>query len=338
MRRAVLLVASVLLATGLNAQWEERLRSPFHGPTPGGGSVVQGKVATHGQDATGFRVLLMDQSSNVPASTDVAMNGSFTFSGVRRGYYILRLVDSAGRSICEQTLSVSDMVETVELRVPVSRRSGLSESETISLAELEHKPPKEAVKEADKGQAAALAKKIDKAIPHFERALQIDPEFAAVRQALANLYLFSHDDRQAATHLEALLKQRTTSVWAWANLSAVWFRLGRIPEAEAAARRTLALDEKNQIGRHILGIALAAEGRNPDEALASLRATWDSFPGGHLAAARILASRGDIAGAREQLEAWLSANPHGDTTLVQTWLREHPAPVAELLPPPAGAR
>jgi tetratricopeptide (TPR) repeat protein len=339
MRCVIVLVASVLLATGLNAQWEDRGRSSLRGSQqPLDGSVVQGKVSTHGADATGFRVLLMDQSNNVPASTDVAVNGAFTFSGVRRGYYMLRLVDGAGRSVCERTLSVSDMVESVELTVPANHGSGSPGAETISVAELQHKPPKEALKEVDKGDSAVRAKKFDKAIAHFERALEIDPEFAAVRQALANLYLRKRDDQHAVTHLEALLKQRMTSVWAWANLSAVLFRLGRMPEAEAAARRTLALDEKNQIGRHILGVSLAAEGRNGAEALASLRGTWDTFPSGHLAAANILARRGDIAGAREQLEAYLATNPRGDITPVQTWLARHPAPLAEAAALPGGAR
>jgi tetratricopeptide (TPR) repeat protein len=339
MRCAVVCVALALLATGLNAQWEDRGRSSFRGSLqPVDGSVVRGTVSTHGADATGFRVLLMDQSENVPASTDVAVNGGFTFSGVRRGYYMLRLVDAAGRSICERTLSVSDIVETVELTVPANHAPGWAGGETISLAELQHKPPKEALKEADKGAAAARAKRIDKAIAHFDRCLEIDPEFAAVRQGLANLYLFKHDDRDAVTHLEALLRQRTMSVWAWANLSAVRFRLRRIPEAEAAARRTLALDDKNQIGRYILGISLASEGRNTDEALNSLRATWDNFPGGHLAAAHVLASRGDTAGAREQVEAYLATNPHGDITSVQVWLAQHPGPLARAAMPLPVAR
>lgn len=330
MRRVVVVGASLLLVTGLNAQWEERrpssmlqsLRSPD-------GSVVQGKVSNRGADLAGFRVLLIDQSNNVPASTDIAVNGSFTFPHVPRGFYMLRLVDTAGRSICESTLSVTDLVETVQLRVPAKRNPGSSESETVSLAELRHKPPKQALREADNGIAAAHGGKLDKAIAHFERCLKIDPEFAAARQALANLYLLKHDDQHAAAHLEALLRQRTTSVWAWANLSAVRFRLGQASEAETAARRTLRLDEKNQIAQHILGISLAAEGRNPEEALASLRATWDTFPSGHLAAANILAGRGDIAGAREQLEAYLGTNPHGDTTQVRAWLDRHSAAIAQ---------
>jgi len=326
MKGAVLCVA-LLLATGLKAQWEEPERSDFRGSKQAlNGSVIQGKVSSHGADTSGYRVVLLDQTNKVPASTDVAMNGLFNFSGVRQGYYTLRLVDPAGRSVCERTLLVSDVVEIVELRIPANRPSGSVAGETISLEELNHKPPKEALREADRGDMALREKKYDKAIAHFERCLEIDPEFAAIRQALANLYLCRHDDGHAVTHLEALLRQRATSAWAWGNLSAVRFRLGRIAEAEAAARRTLALDERHQIGRYILGVSLVAQGRNTEEALDDLRVTWDSFPGGHLAAANILASRGDIPGARKQLEAFLSTNPHGDITRVRTWLAQHQTP------------
>jgi len=328
MRRAGVFLAFALLSTGLYAQWREQRHasSPLQSMMPPmEGSVIQGRVVTNGTDASDLRVLLFDQSNAAPWSAQVSGNGSFTFSGVGHGFYRLSVVDTAGRSMCESSLSVNDLVTRVELTMPEQHRSGAAGGEAISVEELRHKPPKEALKEAERGESALRAGKLDKATGHFERALQIDPEFAAVRQELSKLYLQRRDDGRAVAHLEALLKQRVNSVWAWANLGAARLRLGRMPEAEAAARRTLALDANQIVGRYVLGISLTAQGRNTDEALSSLRATYGKFPGGHLAAAHILALRGDIPGAREELQAYLGTNPAGDTSSVYAWLARHPA-------------
>jgi tetratricopeptide (TPR) repeat protein len=166
--------------------------------------------------------------------------------------------------------------------------------------------------------------KVEQAIGCFESALAIDPGFTAAREDLARLYVQRFDDPKAVTHLEVLVKERPSSVWAWANLSAVRFRLGRVEEAEAAARRTLTLNSTDPIGRYILGISLASQDKNPDEALACLRATFAAFPQGHLAAAKILASRGDVAGTRLELESYLGSHPPGDTAEVKAWLDQHP--------------
>ncbi len=292
----------------------------------GGQADIEGRVNAHGGDTGSLQVLLVDGSGGEPAVAQVSVNGSFSFSGVPYGQYELRLVDG-GRTVSEQHISVDEIVERVDLSLPRDRRADKGDG-TVSLAELQHRIPAQALKEAQKGETALGKGKTEEAIGHFERALEVDPDFAAVREGMANLYLQRHDDARAVPHLERLVKQRTSSVWAWTNLGAARFRLGSPAEAEAAARRALALDANQKINRYVLGISLASQGRNPDEALASLRATSDQFPRGHLVAARILAGRGDIAGARDELESYLGSNSPEDMREVKAWLARHPAPEA----------
>ena len=65
---------------------------------------------------------------------------------------------------------------------------------------------------------------------------------------------------------------------------------------------------------------MALEGKDTDEALTHLRATLSAFPQARLGVAKILEERGDIAGARIELESYLGTHPAGDTTAVREWL------------------
>jgi tetratricopeptide (TPR) repeat protein len=326
-----------MLVTGLSAQWSPQV--PSRGQDRweiGEAGALQGRIVATGGEGKDLQVLLIDQFGNERAVAEVSVAGTFSFSGVPHGHYALRLLHS-GKPVSEQFVTVEDAVERVDLNLPLDRREDSGDG-TVSVSELRHKPPAQALKDAQKGESALRKGKVEEAIGHFERSLETDPDFAAVRERLAGLYLQQHDDARAVTHLERLLKQRASSVWAWINLSAARFRLGRVVEAEAAARRALALDATQKMGRYLLGLSLASQDKNPDEALASLRETCDKFPRGHLTAARILVKRGDIAGARDQLESYLGSDPPEDTSEVKAWLARHARPQVSASAAGPGAR
>ena len=320
---------AAMMAINASAQWSSQIQSSAPGPggrgTVGGTATIEGHVELRGQEATNLRVVLMDQSGNRQAAAEVAPGGSFSFTDVGYGYYEVHL-EQEGRLVSRRDVAVGGIVERVTLELP--HDSGPSGEDTVSLAELRHKPPAGALKEARKGAADLQKQKTDEAIAHFERALELDPDFTAVHADLARLYLGKHDDARALVHLEVVVKQRAAAVWAWANLSAVRFRLGHIESAELAARRTLSLQPGEPVGRYILGISLASLNEAPDEALTCLRNSLTQFPQGHLAIARILAVRGDMAGARTELESYVESFHGTDTAVVRQWLAEHPAPQA----------
>jgi len=314
-----------MFVTGLSAQWSQQ--GPFGGPgrkAMAGMAAIQGRITPRRDDTKDLQVVLTGESGGTPATADVSAAGTFSFPAIPYGHYVLRLLD-AGKQVSERSVSVDDLVETVDLELPRDRRENNGDG-TVSVSELQHRVPARALQEAQKGESALRKKKVEEAIGHFESALEIDPDYAAAREGLANVCLQKHDDGRAVTHLEVLLRQRPSSIWAWTNLSAAQFRLGRAAEAEAAARRALALDATQKINRYVLGISLAAQGKNPDEALASLRQSCDKFPLGHVVAARILAARGDIAGARDQLESYLGSDSPEDRVELQAWLARHPRP------------
>jgi tetratricopeptide (TPR) repeat protein len=326
-----------MFVTGVAAQWPQQgqVRGQGH-REPGETAALEGRVNAHGGDCKNLQVVLADQSGSQIAAAQVSLNGTFSFSGVPLGQYTLRVLDG-NKLISERYVSVDELVEQVDLELPRDRGENQNDG-TVSVSELQHRIPAKALKEAQNGESALRKGNVDVAIGNFERALGIDPDFAAVREELANLYLQKHDDARAVVHLEALLRQRRSSVWGWTSLCAAHFRLGQVAEAEAAARRALALDAAQKTSRYVLGISLASQGKNPDEALASLRETFAKYPRGHLAAAEILANRGDIAGARDELESYLGSHPPEDTSEVNAWLARHPQPRASAAESVPGAR
>jgi hypothetical protein len=325
MNASAISMAAMMLVTSAFAQFTQMgLARGERSTQPTERGAIQGSVDTHGRADKDLQVLLIDSSGNEAATADVSTNGTFFFSSVARGEYELRLMER-GRTVCERSVTFDGMVQRVDLDLPAGGRP--SGGEIVSVAELRHKLPAEALKEAQKGEVSLRKKKSEEAIDHFERAVEIDPDFTAVHQELANLYLLKHDDMRAVGHLQTVLKARPSSAPNWANLSAAELRRGRVNEAEAAARRTLVLEPANAVGRYILGISLAFQDKDTDKAISYLRATFTQFPRGHMAVAKILAAHGDLTGARAELEAYVDLNPRENNATVKAWLERLSKPV-----------
>jgi tetratricopeptide (TPR) repeat protein len=92
----------------------------------------------------------------------------------------------------------------------------------VSVAQLRHKPPKNAQKAVARGAKFSQAGDHLKAAEEFERAVAADPEFAD----------------------------------AHCNLGAEYAQLGRYAEAEAQLHRSLTLDPASWVGNYFLGVFL----------------------------------------------------------------------------------
>ena len=324
MRGVAGLVASALVATSLLAQWTSPIQSAARAPRRmGAQSTIEGRIDLRGVDATDLQVLLIDQSGN-QTQAEVSSNGSFSFPTVAYGEYELSLLER-GKPVSERDVQVDSMVESVDLALPKDRGAH-SGDDTVSVSEMQHKPPPQARKEAKKGQDAVHETKGRRSHRPFRERAGHRSGFHRGTGRTGEAVSAKHDDARAVPLLETFLKQRSGSVWAWASLSAARFRLGRIADAETAARRSLTLEPAQPIGRYILGISLASLNKEPEEALACLRKSLGQFPQGHLAIAKILAVRGDMAGARTELQSYVDSYPDTDTTGVRAWLDEHQGP------------
>jgi predicted Zn-dependent protease len=81
--------------------------------------------------------------------------------------------------------------------------------------------------------------------------------------------------------------------------------LKKYPEAETAARATLALDPLHNTTRYILGCTLIAEKRFTTETEELLRQSSKQVPNARLVLANILMKRGAVEEATAELHAYL---------------------------------
>jgi len=91
-------------------------------------------------------------------------------------------------------------------------------------------------------------------------------------------------------------------------------------DAEFAARRALNLAPQHATARYMLGAILAAEQRNPEEAIGLLRQTKLEFPDARLLLAQILLRRGAARDAEEELRGYLALPDAPKRQNVERWL------------------
>jgi tetratricopeptide (TPR) repeat protein len=105
----------------------------------------------------------------------VRVDGTFFLHDVVPGNSHLRVLDSRGEAVVEQYVSVQEGL-MISVRLPAPPASRVPTGR-ISARELAHPTPPKAIKEYLAAKKAAAAGDLDKSIAHFERAVEIHPDF-----------------------------------------------------------------------------------------------------------------------------------------------------------------
>ena len=103
--------------------------------------------------------------------------------------------------------------------------------------------------------------KLEEAVRHYERALEIDPRksMAMVNLGIARV---AQDDEEAALQwLQKAVEADSSNLLAWDNLGRLLLKMGRLAEAEAAARAALELAPHDDRLHLALGLAVAGQQR-----------------------------------------------------------------------------
>lgn len=183
---------------------------------------------------------------------------------------------------------------------------------TISVHQLKHKIPKKAAKEFDKATNLRNKGRIEAAVPHFQAAVKIDPEFINARNNLAAMYLLRDKPNLAADQLEAAIKTAPHGGILYSNLALSYIMMNRLQDAERAARQALDFDRTSGMRpTMILGMVLVMQNKFTDEASRLLDSAKVEFPQAYLMRARLLAARGQLSEAQSQLQAFIKKD-HSD--------------------------
>jgi Flp pilus assembly protein TadD len=146
--------------------------------------------------------------------------------------------------------------------IPQTRKDKPS-TVVVDAGSLRHKVPKAARKAFDRGWELMRKGDLDKAIPEFERAIALDPDFAEAHIDLGASYSNVGRFAEAATQFRRALELRPQISAVHSSLAWVILWQGDMQGAERSARRALELSSINAAAHAILGYIL---GNNADPA------------------------------------------------------------------------
>lgn len=143
--------------------------------------------------------------------------------------------------------------------------------ETISVKQLQHKIPKEAVKEFQRALQLSRAGEHEKAAAGLEAALRRDPEFASAENQLGVEYSYLERWEDAELAFRRVTDIEPASWMGHYNLALILYSRGDMPEAEQYTRRALALSNESPRIHLLLGELLVMRKETRAEGLTELR-------------------------------------------------------------------
>ncbi len=133
--------------------------------------------------------------------------------------------------------------------------------------------------EANINLGSALLQKgnVGEAISHFQKALQISPDFAGAHNNLGNALLKMGRVDEAIAHYQRALQINPNSVEAHNNLGSALLQMGSVDEAIAHYQKALEIEPDNADAHYNLGTALFQKGK-VDEAIAHYQKALEIEP------------------------------------------------------------
>ncbi|MFL6446966.1 MAG: tetratricopeptide repeat protein [Bryobacteraceae bacterium] len=176
---------------------------------------------------------------------------------------------------------------------------------TVSRKQLAHKIPGSAVKEQRKGRTALEKGDYQVAKKHLENALAIDSQFADAHNDLGVVIGKSGQTDRAIPEFQKAIELTPEHKQAVANLCVALYTQGRYHDVCPAARRALKIDPSLVHIRFLLALSLITDGGDEAEALTNLERAAPQVPEAHVALSNLLVKIGRREDAARELEMYL---------------------------------
>ena len=168
--------------------------------------------------------------------------------------------------------SLRGVTEDVKPLSPIQQRASNGPSAgSVSVAQLRHKPPKNAQKSVARGAMFSQAGDHRRAAEEFERAVAADPEYANAHYGLGVQYAHLGHNAEAKVELQRSLTLDPYSLAGHYDLAVVLYQTGDLSGAERSVRRALELSKTNVQVRILLGQLLWSRVESRAEALEHLQ-------------------------------------------------------------------
>lgn len=168
-------------------------------------------------------------------------------------------------------------------------------------AETRQVPPK-ASAEFRKSQDAFDNGKIDKALQHLRNGIALDPGNTDAYNDLGVIYFNMSQPEKAIEAFSTMIEIDPDCFRAHVNLAYTLNAQQRYKEAERIARRGVELKKMDLKVRYMLGMSLAAQRKNLDEAADNLAMAAEEFPEARLELSRMLVEKGEFDRAMQELQ------------------------------------
>lgn len=185
------------------------------------------------------------------------------------------VVNMAGQVLGIATLQAAEG-QNLNFAVPAERISQLRVSDVQSFSTLTAETQKNKRSSAERSYSLGLAQlsrdDYARALPYFEKAVDIDPNYAEAWYQAGYCYgvLGRHVDALRASKQAAKLRPEWAATYI--NIGASSYALGQYKEAVDAYRTAVKLDEDNADIQYSLGLTFNKMNRNEEEILAYKRA------------------------------------------------------------------
>lgn len=203
-------------------------------------------------------------------------DGNFEFKRVTEGSVEIQVVTSRGDVIAQQFVQIPSYT-AIQIRLPRHPWS-TSPRGPVSVYRLQHKSPREALNLWKKAGKAAKKGKNGEAEGLLQQALKVDPEFADAMEQLGVYALQRGDGPTALRHLTAAATLDNGNAAFQRNAAIACLVNQKEPDAERFARLALRLEPGSPQAHYVLGLSLFRQGKDPAQAIESLRVAENSFP------------------------------------------------------------
>jgi tetratricopeptide (TPR) repeat protein len=296
-------------------------------PSSPGSFTLTGEVT--GGEVKGYMVELYNmQSHAVVERGQVGSNGDFQFFNVTAGTYAVRVVTAPNEQpVLEEYRSINATSSPLLLRLPEGSESK-PVSGTVSLGQLRHPIPKQALQAFAEALRYSEAKDGTRAIEKLEHAIRLAPLYRDAHGNLGVQYLRADRYQEAAAQFQQALEVGPPDPLLYVNLGCAHFLMRDYVRGEDAVRKALALDPKNPRSHYLLGTVLAMQPGKELEALEHLEAAYRDTPKARLLAAQVRVRMGDTQHARQDLSDYLNSGAQENRAKVEMWLSQLPRDAA----------
>ena len=181
----------------------------------------------------------------------------------------------------------------------------------VDLRDYTRRFPKKAVKEYEKGLEAEKHSDNKNAVEHYQRCLDMSPDFYPAHNELGSLFVAKSDFDAARKEFEEVLRLNPSDAKAALNLANVYLLTKRYDEAFKNVQNGLRRDPNSAFGHFILGSLYERSGKH-SEAERTLRHALELDPTMskvHLELVNLYLSQRNNTQAAAELRAFLKAFP-----------------------------